>query len=36
VEESPAVQVVSFESAGKTLTKEQQDFRTNWLSSKAK
>jgi len=36
VEESPAVQVVSFESSGKTLTKEQQDFRTNWLSSKAK
>jgi predicted metalloprotease with PDZ domain len=36
VEESPAVSVVSFESAGKTLTKEQQDFRTNWLSSKAK
>lgn len=36
VEESPAVTVVSFESAGKTLTKEQQDFRNNWLSSKAK
>jgi len=35
-EESPAVQVVSFESAGKTLTSEQQAFRTNWLSSKAK
>ena len=36
VEENPAVTVVSFESAGKTLTKEQQDFRTNWLSAKAK
>jgi len=36
LEESPAVEVVSFETAGKTLSKEQADFRTNWLSSKAK
>jgi len=28
--------VITFEKAGKTLTKEQQDFRNSWLSSKVK
>jgi len=32
--ESPALEVVTFEKAGKELTKEQQDFRNNWLSTK--
>jgi predicted metalloprotease with PDZ domain len=36
LEENPAFEVVSFETAGKQLTKDQQTFRTNWLSSKAK
>lgn len=36
LEESPAYEVLTFEKAGKTLTKEQQDFRINWLSSKVK
>jgi hypothetical protein len=36
LEESPAVEVVSFEKAGKPLSKEQETFRTAWLSSKAK
>ena len=36
VEENPAMEVVSAETAGKTLTKEQADFRSKWLSSKAK
>jgi len=36
LEESPAVEVVSFEKAGKTLSKGQETFRANWLSSKVK
>jgi len=36
LEESPYFEVVTYEKAGKTLTKEQSDFRTNWLSSKVK
>ena len=36
LEESPTLEVVTFEKAGKELTKEQSDFRTNWLSSKVK
>ncbi len=36
LEENPALEVVTFEKAGKELTKEQQDFRSNWLSSKVK
>ena len=36
LEESPAVEVVSFEKAGKSLSKDQETFRTAWLSSKAK
>jgi predicted metalloprotease with PDZ domain len=35
-EENPAMEVVTAETAGKTLTKEQADFRIKWLSSKAK
>jgi len=35
-EENPALEVVTAEAAGKTLTKEQADFRSKWLSSKAK
>jgi len=34
LEESPALEVVTFEKAGKELTKDQQDFRGKWLSSK--
>jgi predicted metalloprotease with PDZ domain len=36
LEENPALEIVTFEKAGKELTKEQQDFRDNWLSSKVK
>jgi predicted metalloprotease with PDZ domain len=36
LEESPYLEVVTFEKAGKTLTKEQTDFRNNWLSTKVK
>ncbi|TFF40083.1 M61 family metallopeptidase [Mucilaginibacter psychrotolerans] len=36
LEENPAYEVVLFEKAGRELTKEQQDFRNNWLSSKVK
>jgi predicted metalloprotease with PDZ domain len=36
LEESPALEVVTNEKAGKELTKEQQDFRNSWLSSKVK
>jgi predicted metalloprotease with PDZ domain len=36
LEESPNLEVVTFEKAGKTLTKEQTDFRNNWLSTKVK
>jgi len=36
LEENPYLEVVTFEKAGKTLTKDQQDFRNNWLSSKVK
>ncbi|TWR29762.1 M61 family metallopeptidase [Mucilaginibacter pallidiroseus] len=35
-DESPAFEVVSYEKAGKQLTKQQQDFRDSWLSSKVK
>jgi predicted metalloprotease with PDZ domain len=36
LEENPYLEVVTFEKAGKSLTKEQQDFRDSWLSSKVK
>ena len=36
LEESPYLEVVTFEKAGKSLSKDQQDFRNNWLSSKVK
>ncbi len=36
LEESPALEVVTFEKAGKALSPEQQTFRTNWLSTKVK
>lgn len=36
LEESPYLEVVTYEKAGKTLTKEQTDFRNNWLSTKVK
>jgi len=36
LEESPNLEVVTFEKAGKTPTAEQLDFRTKWLSSKVK
>jgi predicted metalloprotease with PDZ domain len=36
LEESPYLEVVTFEKAGKQLTKDQQDFRDAWLSSKVK
>ena len=35
-EESPAFEVVTFEKAGKTLSQQQKDFRSSWLSSKVK
>ena len=34
LEENPTLEVVTFEKAGKDLTKDQQTFRNNWLSSK--
>jgi predicted metalloprotease with PDZ domain len=34
LEENPALEVVTFEKAGKELTKDQEDFRSKWLSSK--
>lgn len=36
LEEDPTLEVVTYEKAGKTLTTEQQTFRSNWLSSKIK
>jgi predicted metalloprotease with PDZ domain len=36
LEESPNFEVVTFEKAGKELSKEQTDFRNNWLSTKVK
>lgn len=36
LEESPYFEVVTFEKTGKELTKEQTDFRNNWLSTKVK
>jgi predicted metalloprotease with PDZ domain len=36
LEENPYLEIVTFEKAGKQLTKEQQDFRDAWLSSKVK
>jgi predicted metalloprotease with PDZ domain len=36
LEESPYFEVITFEKAGKELTKEQTDFRNNWLSTKVK
>lgn len=36
LEESPAYEVVTYEKAGKELTKQQQDFRNSWLSTKVK
>jgi predicted metalloprotease with PDZ domain len=36
LEESPYLEVVTFEKTGKALTKEQTDFRNNWLSTKVK
>jgi len=34
--ENPLLEVATFEKAGKTLTKDQEAFRANWLSSKVK
>ena len=36
LEENPAIEVVTFEKAGKPLTKEQETFRNSWLSTKVK
>jgi predicted metalloprotease with PDZ domain len=36
LEENPALEVVTFEKAGKTLSAAQTAFRNNWLSSKVK
>ena len=36
LEENPTLEIVTFENAGKMLTKEQEAFRANWLSSKVK
>ncbi|MDB5129087.1 MAG: hypothetical protein JWQ85_3319 [Mucilaginibacter sp.] len=36
LEESPSVEVVTYEKAGKELSQQQKDFRSNWLSSKVK
>jgi predicted metalloprotease with PDZ domain len=36
LEESPYVEVVTYEKAGKSLSADQQTFRANWLSSKVK
>lgn len=36
LEESPYLEVVTYEKAGKELTKAQTDFRNNWLSTKVK
>ena len=36
LEESPNLEVVTYEKAGKELTKAQTDFRNNWLSTKVK
>ena len=36
LEESPAIEVVTFEKTGKELTQQQKDFRNGWLSSKVK
>jgi predicted metalloprotease with PDZ domain len=36
LEENPALEVVTYEKAGKELTKDQQAFRESWLSSKIK
>jgi predicted metalloprotease with PDZ domain len=36
LEENPTLEVVTFEKAGKELTKDQQAFRDSWLSSKVK
>ncbi len=34
LEENPYLEVVTFEKAGKELTKDQETFRNNWLSTK--
>ena len=36
VEESPALEIVTFEKAGLTLSADQKAFRNSWLSSKVK
>ncbi len=36
LEESPYLEIVPYEKAGRQLTKAQQDFRSRWLSSKVK
>lgn len=36
LEENPYLEVVTYEKAGKTPSKDQLDFRSNWLSSKVK
>jgi predicted metalloprotease with PDZ domain len=36
LEEDPTLAVITFENAGKELTKDQQDFRNSWLSSRVK
>ncbi len=34
LEESPYLEIVTFEKAGKELTKDEQDFRNSWLLTK--
>ncbi len=34
LEENPYLEVVTFEKAGKELTKDELDFRNGWLSSR--
>jgi predicted metalloprotease with PDZ domain len=34
LEENPALEIVTYEKAGKVLTQDQKDFRAKWLSSK--
>ena len=36
LEENPTLEVVTFEKAGKELSKEQQAFRDAWLTTKVK
>jgi len=36
LEEDPKLEVLTFEKAGKELSKDEQDFRNNWLLTKVK